>query len=152
MSGHQQQSVEHYYELSGIKEDTLREVKTPCIDDHQLNAEDFQNQGKLEPHASKIVLKCLYGARVNRMDLYWTVNTLARNVSKWTVADDKRLHKLMCYIKHTKDWVLKAHVGDFPEDIKLMEFVDASFAGDLTDSKSKSASILCLLDHEHLFQ
>ena len=79
------------------------------------------------------------------MDLYWTVNTLARNVTKWTVADDKRLHKLICYVKHTKDWVLKAHVGDFPGDIKLMEFVDASFAGDLTDSKSTSASILCLI-------
>ena len=58
MAGHQQQSVERYCELSGIKEDTLREVKTPCIDDHQLNAEDFENPGKLKPHASKIVLKC----------------------------------------------------------------------------------------------
>ena len=79
------------------------------------------------------------------MDLYWTVNALARNVTKWTVADDKRLHKLMCYIEHTKDWVLKCHVGDFPEHIRLKEFVDASFAGDLTDSKPTSATMHCLI-------
>ena len=79
------------------------------------------------------------------MAIYWTVNALARNVTKLTVADDKRLHKLMCYLRHTKDWVLKAHIGDFPEDIKLMEFVGASFAGDLTESKYISASVLCLI-------
>ena len=70
---------------------------------------------------------------------------MARNVTNLTVADDKRLHKLMCYIEDTKDWVLKAHVGDYPEHIRLIELVDASFAGDLTDSKSTSASIQCLI-------
>ena len=69
MSGHQQQSVERYCELAGVYESTLREVKTPCIDDHQLNAEDFQVQGKLKRHACKIIIKCVYGARVNRMDI-----------------------------------------------------------------------------------
>ena len=123
----------------------FKKVATPCIDDHQLNPSDFEVVGKVKPHAAKIVLKCIYGARTNRMDLYWTVNTLARNVTKWTVADDKRLHNLMCYIEHTADWVLKAHVGDYPEDIRVIEFVDASFAGDLTDSKSTSASVHCLI-------
>ena len=64
---------------------------------------------------------------------------------KMDIADDKRLHKLMCYIEHSKDWVLKAHVGDYPEDIRIIELVDASFAGDLTDSKSTSASVDCLI-------
>ena len=128
MRGHQEQSVERYCELAKVDRATLRHVNTPCIDDHQLNPSDFEVQGKLKPDASKIVLKCLYGARTNRMDLYWTVNALARNVTKWTVADDKRLHKLICYIEHTKDWVLKCHVGDYPEHIRIIEFVDASFA------------------------
>ena len=135
MRGHQDQSVQRYCDLTGVDRATPNEVSTPCMDDHQFNASDFEIQGKIKPHDSKIVLKWLYGARVNRMDLYWTVNALARNVTKWTVADDKRLHKLMCYIEHTKDWVLKTHVGDYPEHIRIIEFADASFAGDLTDSK-----------------
>lgn len=51
----------------------------------------------------------------------------------------------MCYIEHTTDWVLKAHVGDVPEDIRIIEFVDASSAGDLIDSKSTSATMHCLI-------
>ena len=145
MAGHQDQSVERYCELANVDRSTLKEVATPCIDDHQLNPSDFEVQGKVKANASKIVLKCLFGARINRADLYWTVNTLARNVTKWTIADDKRLHKLMCYIEHTKDWVLKAHIGDYPEHIRIIEFVHASFAGDLTDSKSTSASVFCLI-------
>ena len=51
----------------------------------------------------------------------------------------------MCYVKHTKDYVLKCYISVFLEDITLMESVDASFAGYLTDFKSTSASVLCLI-------
>ena len=64
MRGHQDQSVERYCALAQIDRSTLRKVATPCIVDHQLNPHDFECQGKLKPDASKIVFKCLYGARV----------------------------------------------------------------------------------------
>ena len=70
---------------------------------------------------------------------------LARNVTKWTVADDKRLHRLMSYIHHTYDHVMYCSVGDTPEKCKLMLFADASFAGNLKDSKSTSGCIVCLV-------
>ena len=40
---------------------------------------------------------------------------------------------------------MTSHVGDNPEDCYLMLFCDASFAGDLRDSKSTSGSVLCLV-------
>ena len=43
-------------------------------------------------------------ARMVRPDILWAVNILAREVTKWTVACDKRLHKLMGYLLYTKDW------------------------------------------------
>ena len=66
-------------------------------------------------------------------------------VTKWTQACDKRLHKLIAYIHHTSHWTQVCHVGDEPWDCWLALFVDASFAGDLTDSKSTSGSYLCLV-------
>ena len=83
--------------------------------------------------------------RLARPELYWTVNSLAREVTKWNVACDKRLHRLINYIHHNKDVEMVNFIGDNPADCKLFLFVDASFAGDLKDSKSTSGSILCLV-------
>ena len=117
----------------------------PCMDDHQFAPEDFVTTGKLATIASKSVLKVLYLARVGRPDLLWTVNDLARNVTKWNVACDRRLHRLISYLEHTRQWVQTCFVGDPPEECKIVMYVDAGFAGDLTDSKSTSGAALFLV-------
>ena len=150
MIGSAEATVDRYLELSRLKITSLKKVSTPCIDDHLLAPEDFQATGVLAPLASKIVLKALYLARIARPDLLWTVNSLAREVTKWTVACDKRLHRLISYIHHTKTHVMTAFIGDAPEDCHLMLYCDASFAGDLQDSKSTTGGLLCIVG-EHTF-
>ena len=145
MTGHARQCVEKYLELANKKEQDLKQVPTPCLDDHQMKPEDFEVKGELTAIADRIVLKALYLARVNRSDILWTVNVLAREVTKWNVACDKRLHRLMCYIHFTRDHVLTCFVGDYPEDCRIALYSDASFAGDLRDSKSTSGGYLCLV-------
>ena len=145
MIGHAAQCVERYCELAHKIPSKLKPVSTPCIDDHQLNPEDFEAKGQLTKTCARIVLKALYLARIGRPDLLWTVNSLAREVTKWNVACDKRLHRLMCYIHHTADHHMLSFVGDNPQDCKLAMFCDASFAGDLTDTKSTSGVLLCLV-------
>ena len=78
-----------------------------------------------------------------RPDLYWAVNLLARAVTKWTKACDRRMERLVSYINCTKDHKIHNYVGDPPEHCFLALFQDASFAGDLSDSKSTSGGILC---------
>ena len=75
----------------------------------------------------------------------YAVNALAREVTRWNVACDKRLHRLISYIHHYQDWVQTCWVGDRPEDCILALFSDASFAGDLGDSKSTSGSFLAII-------
>ena len=53
---------------------------------------------------SQIVLKCLYLARSGGPDILWSVNILARAVTKWTEACDKRLSRLISYIHHTCEY------------------------------------------------
>ena len=137
--------MERYLELSKYKLESLKRVGTPCMDDNMMSPEDFISKGALAPVASKIVLKALYLARLARPDLLYSVNALAREVTKWTAACDKRLHRLMSYIHHTKEHVMMSFVGDLAIDCKIMLFCDASFAGDLADSKSTSGAILCLV-------
>ena len=70
---------------------------------------------------------------------------LAREVTRWNQACDDRLKRLIAYINCTKHWVLKCHVGDKPQDLRLAVYADASFAGDTRDSKSTSGGLLCLV-------
>ena len=54
-------------------------------------------RGQLAPHAASMLMKILYGARIARFDLLKQVNRLARNITRRTTDDDKKLHHLMCY-------------------------------------------------------
>ena len=58
-------------------------------------------------------------ARIARPELYWAVNALAREVTKWTVACDKRMHRLISYIHHNQGVTMISYVGDDPRDCKL---------------------------------
>ena len=68
--------------------------------------EDAENGsvGELSTVCSQIVLECLYLARIGRPEFLWSVNKLARAVTKWTKACDKRLARLISYIHHTNEY------------------------------------------------
>jgi hypothetical protein len=91
MRGHAEQCVQRYLEFAKVDRKTVKQVTTPCMDDHHFTPEDFITTGQLAPIASKSVFKVLYLARVGRPDLY----DLARSVTKWNVACDRRLHRLI---------------------------------------------------------
>ena len=86
------------------------------MDDHTFTQAEMVDKGKLSEVSARIVLKCLYLASVARPDLLWTVNLLARQVTKWTKACDRRMERLISYIHHTKDHNHANYVGDPPED------------------------------------
>ena len=68
--------------------------KVSCIDDHHFKEEELKSVGELSKVCSQIVLKCLYSARIGRPDILCSVNKLARSITKWTKACDKRLSRL----------------------------------------------------------
>ena len=81
----------------------------------------------------------------------WSVNKLARSITKWTKACDKRLSRLISYIHHTCEYKQYCHVGNIAKQCRLGQFQDFDFAGDLEDSKSTSGGTL-FLEVIHLFQ
>ena len=145
MSGHAEQCVEKYLELANMTVADLKKVATPHLDEYQFTTEDFETKGVLSPVASRIVLKVLYLARICRVDLLWGVNVLAREVTKWNVACDKRLHRLISYLHVTSNWVLTSIVGDKPEDCRIAAFCDASFVAELQDSKSTTGGFVAIV-------
>ena len=91
MEGHAKKCVERYCELANKTTQQFFKVATPCFDEHQFKEEEMGSVGKLSNVCSQIVLKCLYLVRIGRPDILWSVNKLARAITEWTRACDKRL-------------------------------------------------------------
>ena len=90
MTGHAEQCVQRYCELTGANPKNFKKFATPCMDDHQFTGPEMQGKGKLSDVAARAVLKCLYLASVARPDILWTVNLLARSATKWIKACVRR--------------------------------------------------------------
>ena len=104
----------------------------------------MKSVGELSQVCSQIVLKCLYLARIGRHDILWSVNKLARSITKLTKACDKHLNRLISYIHHTFEYRQYCHVGHTAKQCRLGLFQDSDFAGDLEDSESTSGGTLCV--------
>ena len=142
MEGHAKKCVERYCELANKTTQQLYKKSTPCIDDHHFKEEEMKSVGELSQVCSQIVLKCLYLARIGRPDILWSVNKLARLITKWTKACDKRLNRLISYIHHTCEYKQYCYVGNTAKQCRLGLFQDSDFVGDLEDSKSTSGGTL----------
>ena len=112
------------------------------MDDHQYKEEEHGSVGELSLVCSHIVLKCLYLARIGRPDILWSLNKLARSITEWTKACDKRLNRLISYIHHTCENKQYCYVGNTAKQCRLGLFQDSDFVGDLEDSKSTSGGTL----------
>ena len=123
MAGHAKKCVERYCELANKTTQQLYKVSTPCIDDHHFTEEETKSVGELSNTCSQI-LKCLNLARVGRPDILWSVNKLARSITKWTKACDKRLNRLISYIHHTCEYRQYCHVGNTAKECRLGLFKD----------------------------
>ena len=97
-------------------------------------------------------LKCFYLARTGRPDIPWSVNKLARSITKWTTACDKRLSHLISLIHQTCDDKQYFHVGNTAKQCRLGLFQDSDFAGDLEDSNLHQVELCAFLEAIHLFQ
>ena len=112
MEGHARKCGERHCELANRRVEQLHKVSSPCLIDHQFKQEELESVGELSQVCSQIVLKCLYMARIGRPDVLWSVNKLARAVTQWTQACDRRLARLLSYIHHTNEFRQYSHVGN----------------------------------------
>ena len=104
----------------------------------------MRSVGELSQVCSQIVVKCFYLARIGRPDIQRSVNKLARSITKWTKACDKRLNRLISYIHHTCEYKQYCYVGNTAKQCRLGLFQDSDCAVDLEDSKSTSGGTLCV--------
>ena len=111
----------------------------------------MKSVGDFSKLCSQIVLKCLYLAPIGRLDILWSVNKLARSITKWTKACDTRQNRLISYIHQHCEFTQYCHVGNTAKQCRLGLFQDSDFAGELEDSKSSSGGTLCVFGSHTFF-
>ena len=130
VEGHAQKCVERHCKLPNKKMVQLYKVSSPCLDDHHFKKEELESVGELSKVCSQIVLGWL--------------NKLARSVTKWTGACDRRLARLISYIHHTKNYRQYCHVENTAQHRRLGQFQDSDIAGDVEEEESTSGGVLCI--------
>eukprot|EP00959_Pyramimonas_sp_CCMP1952_P096466 2016376-Pyramimonas_sp.AAC.1 len=80
-------------DATGFTYDALPHADTPGIEDTSFTDRDYEDAGALGPDAARVLMKILYLARCFRFDMH-LVCMLAREITEWTYACDKRLHRL----------------------------------------------------------
>ena len=139
----QRNACERYCEFANQTTEQLYKVTTPCMDDHQSKEEENMDQWQNYLLFARTLFWNVFFSHV-LVDWYlWSVNKLARAVTKWTKACDKRVALLISYIHHTCEYRQYCHVGNTAKQCRLGLFKDFDFAGDFEESKSTSGGILC---------
>lgn len=84
-------------------------------------------------------------------DIGRAVGHLATKVSRWTPLEDKKLHRLMSYLHHSREFRQIGFIGDELEDLRLGLFTDADFAGDKATMKSTFGVVVALYGPNSFF-
>ena len=146
MSNFLESCVENYCNLAKVSPSSLKEVPTPFTDAGiaRPTLSEDEKPGKLQPAASKILMKILFAARMARFDLLRATQSLASRVTKWSIECDVALHRLVAYINCTTHHFLEGFIGDAFDQCQLWLFADADHTGE-HDSKSTSGSAIVLV-------
>ena len=142
--------MERYCELVDKTTQHLHIASTPSNDDHHFK--ERRRNGicwRIVTCMLSIFLKCLYLARIGRPDILWSVNKLARSITKWTKACVKRLNRLISYIHQTCENKQYCYVRNTPKQCRLGLFQDSDFS---EDSRSTSGGLMYIfLEVKHSF-
>ena len=101
--------------------------------------------GVFAPYSASLLMKALYLARMVRLDIAYTINFLAKYITRWNTLCDKQLCHLYSYLANTANTALVATIDrrDIGQ-LKLEAYPDADLCGTYDTTKSTSGGFLAL--------
>ena len=88
-------------------------------------------------------MKALYCARMVRLDVCYSINTLSRYVTKWSALCDKQLRHLYSYLNTTSHTRLHGQCDSNDiDDVVLHAYPDADLAGTFDSTRSTSGGVV----------
>ena len=112
MSSCLESCVDAYCERAKVKKDQLPNVATPFTEAGiaRPTLDDKESPRRLQPIASKVLMKILFAARMARPDLLRATQSLASRVTKWSIECDIALHRLVSYVHSSTEVFMEGFV------------------------------------------
>jgi hypothetical protein len=149
-----EQSVSMYTATKGSEKWPIKEnVHYPWYEPTQAEIDELSVlPGVFSSNAASLLMKALYCARMVRMDVCYTINTLSRYVTKWNALCDKQLRHLYSYLKTTSHSRLHGQVDTNDLDsVELHAYPDADLAGTYDTTRSTSGGFVELVAANSFF-
>ena len=149
-----QQSVDLYNSTKGSDQFPLKNgVHYPWYEPTQLEIDTLgQQPGVFGPNSASLLMKALYCARMVRLDICYTINTLSKYVTKWNALCDKQLKHLYSYLLTTSHTKLHGKVDSLDLDnVVLHGYPDADLAGTYDCTRATSGGFLELVGDNTFF-
>ena len=64
-------------EITGMRQEKLCKVSTPCLLENQMTDEELAHEGAMHIFAARILMRCLWLSRLARPDIGFAVQRLA---------------------------------------------------------------------------
>ena len=110
--------LDEYSDIKGTAK-TPAEADLFTIDETSLPLDKSDSE-----YFHSLVAKLLYGSKRTRPDLLTAISFLCTRVRSPTVQDMSKLHRVIKYLRYTKDLLLTI---DMTNELLIMAFIDASF-------------------------
>jgi hypothetical protein len=88
MRSYSKGTISFYCEITGMRQEKLRKVSTPCLPENQATDEELAHEGEMHAFAARILMKCLWLSRLARPDISFAVQRLASRITRWTKWED----------------------------------------------------------------
>ena len=109
--------------------------------DHDLD-KPFEDKGMLHEAACSVLMKIVCAARMARPDLQRPTVRLSAYVTKWNRFRDKQLHRLICDIWSTLDYMQEGHIaGSDVQSLACTAYTGAYFAGCVETQRSTTGDM-----------
>lgn len=104
-----------------------------------------EDKGMLHEADCSVLMKILYAARMARPDLRRPTVRLSSYVTKWNSFRDTPLHRLICYIWSTLDYMQEGHIAERDvQSLACTAYTDTDFAGCVETQISTTGGHACL--------
>ena len=141
MQNYIESAVAQYREVA-----TLQLVKAASPYAYRLADEEegeWATPGALAPHAASLIMKLMYAARTACPQITTIVSRMSSRITRWTKNDDRRLHRVYCFLDSHSALTLKGCLSTQDlNDFALVAWPDANYCGDVEDTKSTSGFLL----------
>jgi len=130
-------AVNQYREVSPIQLVKAASPYAPKLPDECEG--EWATPGVLAPHAASLIMKLMYAARIACPHITTIVSRLSSRITRWTKNDDRRIHRVYCFLDSHSALTLEGCLSTRDlDDFILVAWPDANYCGDVEDTKSTS--------------